>query len=277
MAIEVLDLVRELSVTKIHGELVEAAKVFMIRLPADTSLVTAMETTGVPQPGDALDEGEKSNSLKAEDITATVESPVSANDATDMFVRIDVTYRLQRSDDTSYSLEGGSSLASIETAINPLDGTRVTIPYKPTGSSVDGVQHPAKMTIEVPQATMSFEKLVETDEPDAYVDLWIGKTNSATWRGRTQRQWRISSVNYSPHDMSQDPRVYKFSFEIEGSSDRIGGWVTTLAYEDPQKNDIPTDVTRPSGIGLDNAGNGMVTYEIHKSADFAFLAPATVA
>lgn len=236
----------ESMLTEENGEIVGATSVYHVTdVTGSPILETALDTSGVPQPGDSLNASHTDVKVKSRQ-AQIVGIPSSGN----YTVRVDVTYELDRPEaEVTFSLRGGASVNQIETekdrAGNPIELT------------YDGKTVRATVNVTSVEGTFQVELVEKTNDPDGLIAQYVNHTNSAAFRGKPRGTWLCTHAEYEPRDLSNtQDREYRFSYEF---SYREEEWKYTVAYKG-EDGYIPADVVE---------GQGIKTITWHPERDFA--------
>lgn len=236
----------ESTMTEENGEIVSAVAVYFVTgITASPILDAALNTSGIPQPGDTLNASNENLKVKSR-----VPTIVGITESFLYTVRVDVSYELDRPEaEVTYSLRGGASLNQIETekdrSGNPIELTYGSLTVRATITPLSV------------QGNFQCEIVETTDDPDGIVSQYINHTNAAAFRGKPIGTWLCTHVEYEPRDLSNPAnREYRFAYEFSYKEE---GWKYTVAYKGDDGY-IPEDVVE---------GTGIKTIEWHPSVDFA--------
>lgn len=138
---------------------------------------------------------------------------------------------------------GRSSLAQVRT-VNDRQGNLVTVRR---GGAIFGEEQAGEFTVFQPQATPFIETVESTDDPDALLEQWIGRTNSSTWRGKAKGRWLVSNVEYDEMNPGSSPALWRFRWSFLEAIESQG-WLPVAAFVDPTTNRIPDDLEEGVGI-----------------------------
>lgn len=223
------------TLTEENGEIVAASENWVVPDISTSPVVfTAMEATGLPEAGDALNASYPNVKVKSRQITEIVRQ----NDTSTWTAYITITYELDRPEaEVTFSLRGGASVNQIETdkdrSGNPIELTYGSKTVRATANVLDV------------QATFQCEIVETTNDPDGVVAQYVNHVNDSPFRGKPAGYWLCTHVEYEPRDLSNTQnREYRFGYEFSGKEE---GWLYTVAYKGDDGY-IPDDVVEGTGI-----------------------------
>lgn len=200
-----------------------------------TSYVEAiLNAPAVPSSGSTIEVDGTDLTLVNIDITINDDSGLG--DA-----RVELGYERGSSDsepDSSEVLRRGGrvSVRQVSTALDR-DGNRLTVTY-------NDETVPGELSVFMPQAEPYVETIENTSNPDGLAKGWVGRVNSATFRGEGPGMWMITDASYEEHDAANK---YRFRWAFQLSEDE-NGWLPIVAYVDPNTNQTPVDAEIGNGI-----------------------------
>ena len=218
------------------------------KIPEPTDRWTEPETPSDPtsQPTDEGDKRLETHLLRVRTRTAQV----LAFDGTLATVRADLNYQrmIKKAEYGDAQIldvfAGGSSLAQIETELEPDGEAQLTVTY---GSKTQG----GKANVMRAQSTLVIEQLLETDNPEEIATKMVRSVNKNLWRKGAAHTWRIVRADYELIDAKIRGRAgqsfgwYFFTFEFEYNPDT---WDTTVIYHDTETGTTPSDLVVDTGI-----------------------------
>lgn len=201
-----LDMMRDLSLTEEAGQLTELRRACSVFVPTNSSGVFDDALAALPAPGATITTSQ--TNLKLETRELRIADRVKGHDA--YHVESTLTYRLQPSA-ADRPVRGGASLTQIETGKDRA-GTALTV--------VDnGDTQCATIVVLIPRGYHTMEIVEATDTPEQVVKDWIGRVNSATWRGGDARTWMVTDAQYECVDNKASPKKYRFVYTFEYNQD----------------------------------------------------------
>ncbi len=141
---------------------------------------------------------------------------------------------------TSETRRGGDvSIAQI-TAHTDREGNEMTVTHQ---------NREKRVTLGVfsPEAAPWIETIEATNDPDALAQQWIGKVNSAPWRGKAKGKWIVARVTWDELNPGASTPLYRFRWQFQESS-TSQGWLPTVAWIDNETNEMPVGLIQDEGI-----------------------------
>lgn len=248
-----IDIIDQAEIVEEFGMITQCRRVAIVKI--DTAgkqigdvLADALNYYGMPKPGDALCGALPNVRLESR-------SPKIIGIDKNYLATVNVTldYKLQQpSTEIEKFWRGSANVSQVRTQKDSA-GNVITVTYGSNSQVPDGID------VYVPHCTVSVTLLEETNTPQATVDAWINKVNSATWRSGAAKMWLCSSISYEPVDVSRTTKRWNFTYTFEKAADS-GGWTYSVAWRDSNGN-IPSDAAYTSTGGLK-------LVEWHATADF---------
>jgi len=222
-------------------------RVFIVQESAAGSparrIINALSTTGVPRRYDVYP-GE----------TGLFCTSVDCKPEDNENFRITATYGVLPVDEQAPSavqtpkLSVSSSVQTAETTTD-VNGDLMAVSYA-------GDPEPQVATVEIqkPQTIMKYSRKEPT--PPLGFQEYVGKVNSAGWKGFPARVWLLSRIDATPTEDDTGYNVeYEFVYEPES-------WDKIVFYTDPTTGKVPIDV---------EVGVGAIIYQVYHEADFNAL------
>jgi hypothetical protein len=244
-----------------EGELVETAEGrslvrtgYVTALDGETDETTiaqeALDAEGVPK---IYDEHPSISNFWVTKVSAI---PISHNKAK---IRIDYEWS---SVSSTPKVSGETTLQEVETNLDyagNLLAVTLTIPYPSGVAFTQGV----KLKKFDPVLVLNFNRK-EAGSPEDIAKEFIGKVNSAEWRGYPVGCILCNRIEWREDAMGDFDVSYQFLYrpEFTLNSNDYPGWDVVVAYTDPDTGQVDGRVTE---------GNGMTVKSPYAMADFADL------
>ena len=116
----------------------------------------------------------------------------------------------------------------------------------------------------MPQKTIQISYEVEIAPADAVIDTYLGKINSALWRGGNEGTWMCTQYSYSENELGR--------FDVTISCQyKPSGWLPVLYYVCDGEDEASGNGSSGT-IGQDGSGNPFTSVPVlYDSADFTGL------
>jgi hypothetical protein len=122
------------------------------------------------------------------------------------------------------------------------DGNEIVVRL---GDTIFVREQRVEASVYLPDLMPWIETIENTSTPDALAALWLGRVNSAPWRGINAGGWLVDDVQY--YELNASANLWRFRWVFHATSDPLG-WNPVVAYTDPETGRMPTNLVQGVGV-----------------------------